>query len=158
MSTFVQIALAVFYIVRVLVYDPDNTVGPFPSEKRYVYDESTHKARPVNLFDWFRRIPGLNLYYVQKADVTVDDELWVVRHNRTPVWSCPTCLSFWATLAITVPMLLFSKPRNLSTLAKILLIHLSATGASAFIHNYLESQYGMSEVWGSEEDGLEDGV
>lgn len=97
---FIIFILSVYYITHILLFDPDK-VGPLSDSKQMIKVMTTDSnnaphftSRPVNIFDWFRRL--FAAYYVEKNGD--GDTIWRPRHIA--VWVCPVCLSFWISLVL----------------------------------------------------------
>ena len=87
------------YIVHVMILKPKiSHEGPFPIKRRviFLFDEGLEHSQKAALFDVIRRIFGA--YHVTENG-------WIVKTNALgEVWSCPTCLSFWAALLFSIPL------------------------------------------------------
>lgn len=102
--TLLPTALAVAYVVRVLLYDAHAT-GPFEASKHVVIDsQDPADCRCANLFDRVRRLFGAYLV-APGPDLTY---VWYPYDPRMQVWRCPKCLSFWVAFMGSIPTMVLS--------------------------------------------------
>lgn len=89
-----------YYIVRILLYtDKESHFGPFTNENKFIYNSVTAHSQPVSFFDYIRR-------YTYNPYV-IEDNLWTIHPKRMWVWTCPQCLGFWISMAVTIFLYLF---------------------------------------------------
>lgn len=138
---FIVGSFATMYLMSILLWHEEGEHGPFPDNRRDVVrlrqvmeDHITEYRVRVTLFDWVRRVFGL--YDVSRyEDVSGNVRfIWLVREERLPVWACTRCLSFWAALAVCIP-LNFSIP-----LWWMPMFVLGMSGASYAIHWWIQKQ------------------
>lgn len=129
--TLVAAASAVYYLTKVLLFEEKvSHHGPFPSTSEWVQRPSTSYTQPVTLFDRVRRWT-LNPYTIQKFD---GEYLWVLDEKKLERWTCPKCLSFWISLAVTVFILVFIEhPRSLKDLAQAVILVFGLAGATSYL-------------------------
>lgn len=142
---------AVYYLTKVLLFEEkDSHHGPFPSTSEWVNRQSTSYVQPVTLFDRVRRWT-LNPYRVQEFQE--GEYLWVVDEKRMERWTCPTCLSFWISLAVTLFILVFiDRPRSLKDLAQAVLMLFGLAGATSYLNGYLNDQDVQLRETGQEDE------
>ena len=132
MRLLVLAAAAVFYLTKVLLFEEKTShFGPFASTSEWVIRQSTHYQQPVTLFDRIRRWSPFNPYNVQMIE---GEGLWAVDEKRMERWTCPKCLSFWISLAVTLFIALFlERPRSLKDLAEFLIMTFSLAGVTTVL-------------------------
>jgi hypothetical protein len=128
--TLLAAAAAVYYLTKVLLFEEKTDhYGPFPSTSEWVHRKN-HYAQPVTLFDRVRRWT-LNPYDI---DVEDGEGLWHVDEQRMERWTCPKCLSFWISLAVTIFILVFiERPRSLKDLAQAAILIFGFAGATSYL-------------------------
>lgn len=89
------------YIVRALLLEEKTShEGPFLFKNLHILFPATNHIQRAGLFDVIRRLGGA---YRRDPDVL---NAWVVDENRSQVWTCPFCLSFWLSLVFSVPLII----------------------------------------------------
>lgn len=127
---FFQYGVAVAYITYILLYSNEFT-GPIVKRNKFVYNSETFKSRPVNFFDYVRRI--LHNPYI----ISGDGELWVEDENKLEVWSCYVCLSFWVSFLVSIPYI-FMNGISFNSFFIAATLHFSCATVSLIINRLLE--------------------
>ncbi len=129
--TLLAAAAAVYYLTKVLLFEEKTDhYGPFPSTSEWVQRPYSNYSQPVTLFDRVRRWT-LNPYTVQRYE---GEALWVVDETKLERWTCPKCLSFWISLAVTIFILVFiDRPRSLKDLAQAAILIFGFAGATSYL-------------------------
>lgn len=145
------VGLVTAYIVEVLLFQEKvSHYGPFPSKERKVIHIQhrpdgtvSEYTQPVTWFEWFRR--GFGVYTVLPDEGTTGDpeneipaippsETWFVNPEAIEVWTCPTCLSFW--VSVIVSLVAFIAFPEITFSQYIMLVGAGAS-LSTIIHRYI---------------------
>lgn len=124
--TFIFGSLATYYVVNLFLFDIEST-GPFIISNKMVKLTAAGQTsiRPVNLFDYIRR-----LFFVYE----IQDNTWVVNNERVSVWSCPKCLSFWASSWFPIHIYFAFD----LTLSEMVICWFAMSGSALFLFNKME--------------------
>lgn len=122
-------SFALFYLVCVLLlYERETHFGPFESLNKkvcFIHEDGAH-YQPVALFDRIRALTGI---YKKEGNIWYVKRYWV-----TDVWTCPTCLSMWVAMPISVFLVVSGEV----LIRDIVIIHFALAGISTFLHQFLD--------------------
>ena len=114
--------LACSYLTKIfLLEQKDSHTGPFSSTKIQIYFVEDAHLQPAGIFDRVRRIFGA--YEVTRE---TNYQLWkVINRDRTDVWSCPKCLSFYTAIPFTALMLNFTTDLLILIVSHLIIVSIS---------------------------------
>lgn len=110
MKQLIALSLAAAYITRALLFEERvSHYGPWASKREKVLrmrktkdGQILHYEQDVTFFDRIRQ------FTTRCYDIDKEEGIWGVREDRMEMWTCPKCLAFWVSGAITIPYLLIT--------------------------------------------------
>lgn len=118
---------AAFLTNAFLLEEKESHEGPFIVPGLLIRFGETGHLQRFSLFDAIRYVLGVYLYKPNGGIISTRDNWWY------EMWTCPDCLSFWASLPFTVALFLLNPHMFLYPMTA----HFVIAGVSLVINRYL---------------------